>query len=342
MANVSSFSGAMPVIPGGTVELGYGERTTPVSFTTSAQTVVAPVSVVHDGSPVLVELFSPYQWGPSSSNTRHWVYLSDGSYRQFALSGLTTYYGGFYGSWRYTPPAGTETYEWKTFADVAGGSLGSGTGAASQYVPSFLRVSKIVQQNDGLKPFWTPPIVTQLPSNATVGDQVTFYTSSGAYQPYQYMGTNGWKQMGTSKPPSCRVRKTATQTYLNPTTVSWDTDSGSGAHDTDGMWDAGSPTVITIQTTGLYLVTASIGASSATANAITTLQMSLQTSAGGNFASFGNEGNTGTGANASASGVTSLTAGDTVSVLCYFNGSGTGLTIGTNSTMSATWLGQVS
>ena len=131
---------------GGLVELGYGERTTPLSVTTSMQTVVGPVSVVHDGSPVLVELFSPYQFDPSaSSNTRHWVYLSDGSYRQFALSGLTTYNGGFYGSWRYTPPAGTETYEWKTWADVAGGVVGGGTAAAGQYVPAFLRVSKIVQ-----------------------------------------------------------------------------------------------------------------------------------------------------------------------------------------------------
>jgi hypothetical protein len=143
-------------------------------------------------------------------------------------------------------------------------------------------------------------------------------------------------------PPSCRVRKTGSQVFTNPTTISFDTDAGSGAHDTDGMWDAGSPTVITIQTTGLYLVTCAISAGSATANAITTLQMSLNTSAGGSFVSFGANGNTGTGACASASGVTSLTAGDTVSVLCYFNGSGTGLTIGGGTTMSATWVGQVS
>ena len=143
-------------------------------------------------------------------------------------------------------------------------------------------------------------------------------------------------------PPSCRVRKTGTQVFTNPTTISFDTDAGSGAHDTDGMWDAGSPTVITIQTTGLYLVTASISAGSATGNAITTLQMSLNTSAGGSFSCFGANGNTGTGAAASASGVTSLTAGDTVSVQCYFNGSGTGLTIGGGTTMSATWVGQVS
>jgi hypothetical protein len=143
-------------------------------------------------------------------------------------------------------------------------------------------------------------------------------------------------------PPSCRVRKTGTQPYTNPVTVSFDTNAGSGAHDTDGMWDAGSPTVITIQTTGLYLVTAAITAGSPTANAITTLQMSLNTSAGGSFASFGTNGNTGTGAAASVSAVTSLTAGDTVSVQCYYNGSGASLTIGASSTMSATWLGQVS
>jgi hypothetical protein len=143
-------------------------------------------------------------------------------------------------------------------------------------------------------------------------------------------------------PPSCRVRKTGTQAFTNPTVISFDTDTGSGAHDTDGMWDAGSPTVITIQTTGLYLVTAYVAATSATGNAITVLQMSLNTSAGGSFADLGAGGNTGTTAAASASGVTSLTAGDTVSITCYFNGSGTGLTIGAATTMSATWVGQVS
>lgn len=169
-------------------------------------------------------------------------------------------------------------------------------------------------------------------ANATAGNAIlasdfaTLFTNSNNYR----------------VPPSCMVRKTATQAYTNPTTVSWDTDSGSGAHDTDGMWSSGSPTVITIQTTGLYLVSCAIKASSATGGAITAMQMSLSTSSGVSFPDFGVGFNTDTASAASASGVISLTAGDTISVGLYYNGTGTGLTVDVGSNMSATWLGQVS
>lgn len=64
----------------------------------------------------------------------------------------------------------------------------------------FLRVSKIIQPNNGLKPFWTPPVVTQLPSQATVGDQVIYAAdaTNGVYWQLQYdgLGTYPWKFIG--------------------------------------------------------------------------------------------------------------------------------------------------
>jgi hypothetical protein len=65
-----------------------------------------------------------------------------------------------------------------------------------------LRASRIVNQNDGLKPFWTPPIVTQLPSQATVGDQVIYAAdaTNGVYWHLSYdgLGTYPWKFIGGS------------------------------------------------------------------------------------------------------------------------------------------------
>jgi len=74
--------------------------------------------------------------------------------------------------------------------------------SANSYIASdvSIRVSKIVNQNDGLKPFWTPPIVTQLPSNATVGDQVVYAAdaTNGVYWSLYYdgIGTYPWKFVG--------------------------------------------------------------------------------------------------------------------------------------------------
>jgi hypothetical protein len=82
----------------------------------------------------------------------------------------------------------------------------------------FLRVSKIVNQNDGLKPFWTPPIVTQLPSQATVGDQVIYAAdaTNGVYWHLQYdgLGTYPWKFIGGA-PLRSSVATVGVQTTIN-------------------------------------------------------------------------------------------------------------------------------
>lgn len=61
-------------------------------------------------------------------------------------------------------------------------------------------------------------------------------------------------------PPSVCVRRTTNLSYTTGTDITWE----SAAWDTDGMWSAGSPTGVTIQTTGLYLITI-IGRMQATA-----------------------------------------------------------------------------
>jgi hypothetical protein len=72
-------------------------------------------------------------------------------------------------------------------------------GGGSPYPPAWIRVSKIVQQNDGLKPFWTPPITASLPSNPDTGDQIIYKHSAsgniGAHLPMIYDGTK-WQPVG--------------------------------------------------------------------------------------------------------------------------------------------------
>lgn len=205
MANVSAFTGAMPVIPGGLVELGYSQITSNVTVSatgtgTSATSVIPAMTVVCDGSAVSVEFFAAQVGNGSGAN----IYISllrDGAE-------LVRYWGVWNGSsaqvpmhlqYRDTPTAGSHTYEVRAFRATANGTVFADTGTANAS-PAFLRVSKIVNQNDGLKPFWTPPVVTSLPSQATVGDQVIYAAdaTNGVYWNLYYdgIGTYPWKFVG--------------------------------------------------------------------------------------------------------------------------------------------------
>ena len=204
MANVSSFSGAMPVIPGGLVELGYSQITSNVTITSntagSGTEIIAPLTVVCDGSPVLVEFWC----GQTIISTGSQISLSlyrDGAevHRQWAVAyngTINADYPLMCASFRTTPSAGSHTFGVKAYGPSSPQMLATGTNNA----PIFLRVSKIVSQNDGLKPFWKPPIVTQLPTLAQVGDQVVYAAdaTNGVYWLLQYdgLGTYPWKFIG--------------------------------------------------------------------------------------------------------------------------------------------------
>lgn len=202
MANVSAFSGAMPITPGGLVELGYSEfATTQQSLSTTQQSVTnGPITVVCDGSPVLIEI-SGMASIPQGNQINISLYR-DGSYiNQYWLyryNGYPTAVGDYPNLTRWyrdTPSAGTHTYEVRAFASNTSGTVTINAN------PSFqTRISKIVQQNDGLKPFWTPPLVTQLPSNPTVGDTVIYAAdaTNGVYWNLYYdgIGTYPWKYVG--------------------------------------------------------------------------------------------------------------------------------------------------
>jgi len=207
MANLSAFGGAQPITPGGLVELGYAERTSNYTLVSASSSYTTPfcgtITVVSDGSPLLIEFQSP----ASSVAAGGSIYINlviDGSITGVIYQSVDTgsqQNVGIRASRRVVLSAGSH--------DIAVSAWGSGSpspsiqaanGGVGSFHPMCLRVSKIVQQNDGLKPFWTPPVVTQLPSNATVGDQVVYAAdaTNGVYWSLYYdgIGTYPWKFVG--------------------------------------------------------------------------------------------------------------------------------------------------
>jgi hypothetical protein len=217
VANVSAFTGAMPVIPGGTVELGYQstDRTNvAVSQTTQANaTELVSTTVICDGSPILIE-FECCIACATGEGVQIGVWV-DGVYNSNfeANTNNQVLRLAYAQSRRITPAAGSRTISvrwWRWTGSTLQTSL---TGNA------VLRVSKIVNQNDGLKPFWTPPVVTQLPSQATEGDQVLLYSSSpyAGYQTHQY-ASGSWRTLGDSR--AMGAWQTYTPTLAQSGTVS--------------------------------------------------------------------------------------------------------------------------
>ena len=207
MANLSAFGGAQPITPGGLVELGYAERTSNYTLVSASSSYTIPfcgtITVVSDGSPLLIEFQSP----ASSVAAGGSIYINlviDGSITGVIYQSVDTgsqQNVGIRASRRVVLSAGSHTIAVSAWGSGSPSpSIQAANGGVGSFHPMFLRVSKIVQQNDGLKPFWTPPIVTQLPSNATVGDQVVYAAdaTNGVYWSLYYdgIGTYPWKFVG--------------------------------------------------------------------------------------------------------------------------------------------------
>lgn len=153
-------------------------------------------------------------------------------------------------------------------------------------------------------------------------------------------------------PPSCSVRATTARAFSAGGFVTWDTDSGSGSHDTDDMWDAGDPTKVVIRTPGIYQVSFSlfINSDPASAGSVTSSHVILAATLGGGVTTTYVAGNTGAGMNSDASSFASgayigqFVADDYIQLgPLYINGTSTNLKVGPTYThLAATWLGQVS
>ena len=224
MANVSSFSGAMPVIPGGLVELGVGTATSNVVVNTgypTVTTIIPNVTVVTDGSPIELKFDAPFAYPGAASGTLTIGLYRDGTelVRGWSVTQTTSTQGiPVSCSFRDTPTAGSHTYSVRGYYSGSTWTLYAGTNIT--YPPITLRISKIVSQNDGLKPFWTPPLVTQLPAFAHAGDQIVYQHTGtnnvGALLPMRHNGT-AWKPLGQAT--LCRWSSGSASQVINSTAV---------------------------------------------------------------------------------------------------------------------------
>ena len=134
---------------GGLVELGYSQITSNVTITSntagSGTEIIAPLTVVCDGSPVLVEFWCGQTIIAAGSQISLSLYR-DGAevHRQWAVTynGTTNPdYPLMCASFRTTPSAGSHTFGVKAYGPSSPQMMATGTNNA----PIFLRVSKIVQ-----------------------------------------------------------------------------------------------------------------------------------------------------------------------------------------------------
>jgi len=163
---------------GGLVELGYSQITSNLSVTgtSTAQTqVIAPLTVVCDGSPILVEFFSANIVSPSSQYLTISLW-EDGveKTRYWATSGISQQQSSA-PKYRLTPSAGTHTYAVRAFTTSGTGTVAAGTGSTTETAPAFLRVSKIIQASQFIVPLASAPLVTSLPSTGNIDGQEVRY-----------------------------------------------------------------------------------------------------------------------------------------------------------------------
>jgi hypothetical protein len=155
-------------------------------------------------------------------------------------------------------------------------------------------------------------------------------------------------------PPACRVRRTTNQSIANVTwtVINWNTE----AHDTDDMFTA-TTNQITVQTAGLYLVTASLSfVSNSTGFRIGAIALNPTITGSGdsasvasNFTAFASDARTpavnGAETAVSLSLVASLAANDKIALIGYQNSGGALNAVSTAQSsdhLSVAWLGQVS
>ena len=246
---------------GGLVELGYSAITTPGTVTsTTAGTgtqIISPLTVVCDGSPILVEFRAPVTTAPPSGtvnislyqdgteNIRQWGQQSS---ETFAQQQVPTFI-----QTRLTPSAGVHTFGVYGYNSSGTSVIQAGSGGSTTAAPAYLRISKIVQATQ-----W-PAVTTGTiictsstrPASPFAGQQIYETDTSKSLI---YNGTAWVSPQAQTVPPMCKATKNAVQSIPNVTVtpITFQTED----YDTDSMHSTSVNTSrITVATAGVYTVT---------------------------------------------------------------------------------------
>jgi hypothetical protein len=332
---------------GGLVELGYGETDTYATITAassaSMDNLTPEVTVVCDGSPVIVEFYAPIaratQDAAGTGDQLNFVLQYDGSVQEDSwgrVANRSTAIGHLVPvslQYRMTPTSGSHTF--RVGAYVSNASRNGYVGAGTPYPPMFLRVSKIVQATQ-----W-PAVTTGTiictsstrPASPFEG-QVIYETDTGLSLIYD--GSAWVSPSVTHKPPSVKLERTTGQVVYDASAaiMVWDSE----VWDTDGMHDnATNQDRITINTPGIYLV---IGAVRYNAGISDDSSVTIWQN-GSTFIVRDEGGPANTAGGRTVSALVNMNANDYLHLQVYQNNSAnTSRTTTSGTFFSAAWIGQ--
>ena len=253
---------------GGLVELGYSQITSTVTVDNATagtgKEVIAPLTVVCDGGPVLVEFFAPVATPANTAGDQLWISLfQDGAEKSRYWAAITNSGNADYDrkpihlQYRVTPTAGSHTFGVKAFVTSAAryGYVVSSNSTTSE-APAFLRVSKIVTATQWPAVTTGTIICTSTTRPGSPFEGQTIWEGD-TDRTYVWNGA-AWVSPSVSfKPPMCLVSRSAVQSINNATDTAAAFTAGA-TFDTNGMFSSGANTKITIKTAGVYLVTLAV------------------------------------------------------------------------------------
>lgn len=141
--------GSSPLNARGGSEIGYDQITSPVTVSSATEatgtTVITCAAHAFDGNPVMVEFFAPYVQPASGDFVQ--ISLFEGATQIGRIAQTDSGAAGTDfpspGRLRFTPTAGSHTYTVTARRSGADGTIGAGPGGTGEYVPAFIRFTKV-------------------------------------------------------------------------------------------------------------------------------------------------------------------------------------------------------
>lgn len=137
-------------------EFNYVEVTTDTSITATteatAQAIVTSGSITYDGSTIiLIQAWSPFATAGTGGTKLIFGVLWDdtagASIGKAPVMSNRAATGDDYGVWamtrRLTPANGARVYSFRAYASVATGTVAAGAGGVGNYLPGFIRITKV-------------------------------------------------------------------------------------------------------------------------------------------------------------------------------------------------------
>ena len=165
------------------------------------------------------------------------------------------------------------------------------------------------------------------------------YSGSGWVQTNSWSTTSGVTGVNSLiVPPAAIIRRVATQSFSNgvPALMSFDTEDA----DTDSMWSSG--TTITIQTTGIYTISAFVNFSTASGPGLREVAIKkngVSSPGAGGPGGQTSMPNSSYSHNVTASGISAMVATDTITLEVFQN---CGSAMNVTGTISVIWVGRTS